>query len=86
MAMYSYADFDALLITSSSDLVENQLTSTCSKSLIASLIPSNHFFSQFSRIFSASATLTKCFVVSGVVYVGVSGGGDGGGDGGDVHV
>ena len=86
MAMNPYADLEASVMTSSRDRAAYHVTSMCSKSFVASSMPSNHAFSHPSKMDSASDSSTGCLTCLGSVYVGSRGGGDGGGDGGDVQV
>ena len=73
-------------MTSSRDRAAYHVTSMCSKSFVASSMPSNHAFSHPSKMDSASDSSTGCLTCLGSVYVGSRGGGDGGGDGGDMQV
>ena len=73
-------------MTSSREREAYHDTSMCSKSFVASSMPSSHVFSHPSKMDSASDSSTACLVELGSVYFGSPGGGDGGGDGGELQV
>ena len=84
--MNPYADFEASLMTSSREREAYHDTLMCSKSFVASSMPSSHVFSHPSKMDSASDSSTACLVELGSVYFGSPGGGDGGGDGGELQL